>query len=125
MKAFGVTAWNRISKLVGKSEIKCHKRWLELSNLSHMATASWSLDEDLTLARLVTENGARNWTKISLSFPGRIGKQCRERWHHHLDPNVVKKKWTLAEDRLILKLYLRFNTRWSEIARHVSGRTDN
>lgn len=25
---------------------------------------------------------------------GRSGKQCRERWHNHLDPNVNKWVWT-------------------------------
>ena len=60
-----------------------------------------------------------------MSLPGRIGKQCRERWHHHLAPDVVKKKWTLEEDLLIIKLYREHNARWSEMAKFVPGRTDN
>ena len=38
---------------------------------------------------------------------------------------MIKKKWTLAEDIRIVRLYLKYKTRWSEIARHVDGRTDN
>jgi myb proto-oncogene protein len=33
-----------------------------------------------------------------MSLPGRIGKQCRERWHNHLDPNIKKDKWNPEED---------------------------
>ena len=42
-----------------------------------------------------------------------------------MNPCVIKKKWTLAEDIRIVRLYLKYKTRWSEIARHVDGRTDN
>lgn len=90
-----------------------------------MVSASWSKEEDELLTKLVTSNGAKDWTKIAQSLPGRIGKQCRERWHHHLNPHVVKKKWTLTEDLIIVKLFMKFNSRWSEMARYISGRTDN
>lgn len=33
---------------------------------------------------------------------GRIGKQCRERWHNHLHPGIKKGAWSVEEDRLIL-----------------------
>ena len=112
---------------VGKSEIKCHRRWLELSGDTSalMAITAWTRQEDQTLARLVQENGPKEWAFIASHLPGRIGKQCRERWHHHLDPAVIKKKWSMDEDKLIIQLYLRFSSRWSEIAKHVEGRTDN
>ena len=125
VKTFGESSWNRISKILHKSEIKCHKRFLVLSNKEQMASANWSLLEDQTLTSIILANGARDWTKVANKLPGRIGKQCRERWHHHLNPNVVKKKWTLGEDQKIVRLYHKYKTRWSEIARHVDGRTDN
>ena len=34
VKKYGENSWNRISKLLGKSEIKCHKRYLELTGRS-------------------------------------------------------------------------------------------
>ena len=109
----------------GKSEIKCHTRWLELNDVSHCVTGTWTLPEDKILIELVLEHGPRNWTKISKSLPGRIGKQCRERWHNHLDPNISKKKWTLEEDIKIVKLHLIHGNRWCDIAKEVTGRTDN
>lgn len=125
VKELGETSWSRISKLLGKSEIKCHKRYLELTNQSHLANAPWSKEEDELITQIVTKNGARDWTGIAMSLPGRIGKQCRERWHHHLSPDVIKRKWTLDEDLLIIKLYMEHNARWSEMAKYVAGRTDN
>ena len=62
---------------------------------------------------------------MSKSLPGRIGKQCRERWHNHLDPNISKKKWTLEEDMNIVRLHLVHGNRWCDIAKEVNGRTDN
>ena len=69
--------------------------------------------------------GARNWTQIAKHLPRRIGKQCRERWHNHLDPNVIKRKWTEEEDITIVKLQHKHGNKWSEIAKGVEGRTDN
>jgi len=59
---YGKNAWNRICKVTGKSEIKCHKRWLELNDKSDMAIASWTKEEDDLLAKRVTEKGAKDWT---------------------------------------------------------------
>lgn len=90
-----------------------------------MVSASWTKKEDELLTSTVLANGAKDWTKVAMLLPGRIGKQCRERWHHHLNPEVIKKKWSFDEDVLILKLHKKFGTRWSEISKHVSGRSDN
>ena len=109
----------------GKSEIKCHMRWLELNNCSHYAKGSWTKEEDQVLLSIVASRGAKNWTDIARNLPGRIGKQCRERWHNHLDPNISKRKWTIEEDLLIVKLHLKYGNRWCDIAKLVPGRTDN
>lgn len=40
------------------------------------------------LVELVEKHGVRKWSSIAQMLPGRIGKQCRERWHNHLKPNI-------------------------------------
>ena len=30
------------------------------------------------------------------------GKQCRERWHNQLDPNIKKEGWSEEEDLILL-----------------------
>ena len=39
---------------------------------------------------MVEMYGDRKWAAISRHLPGRIGKQCRERWTNHLRPEIDK-----------------------------------
>lgn len=32
--------------------------------------------------------GVRKWAQIAEKLAGRAGKQCRERWHNHLRPDI-------------------------------------
>uniref|UniRef100_A0A8R7NYE8 HTH myb-type domain-containing protein n=1 Tax=Triticum urartu TaxID=4572 RepID=A0A8R7NYE8_TRIUA len=35
---------------------------------------------------------------IARSLPGRIGKQCQERWHNHLNPDIQRDAWTMRRN---------------------------
>jgi hypothetical protein len=86
---------------------------------------TWTDEEDELLKRMVLDHGAKGWNYIASQLPGRVGKQCRERWHNHLDPVITKEKWTLEEDKKLMALFLKYGKKWSLIARHMHGRTDN
>jgi myb proto-oncogene protein len=34
------------------------------------------------------------FARYALVDEGRIGKQCRERWHNHLNPDIKKDDWS-------------------------------
>ena len=54
----------------------------------------WTEKEDKILIKAINEHGAKRWAFIAQFIPSRIGKQCRERWHNHLNPNINKTEWT-------------------------------
>ena len=56
---------------------------------------------------------------------GREGKQCRERWYNHLNPEIVKGPWSQSEEWLLYLLHRVFGNQWSDLTKMFRGRTDN
>ncbi|KAK8499807.1 hypothetical protein V6N13_060873 [Hibiscus sabdariffa] len=86
----------------------------------------WTVEEDLKLVDYIATHGEGRWNSLAL-YAGlkRTGKSCRLRWLNYLRPDVRRGNITLEEQLLILELHSRWGNRWSKIAQHLPGRTDN
>jgi hypothetical protein len=125
MSAAPTASWNSLLPFFpGKSAQQIAGRWGKVLN-PNLVKGSWTREEDEAIIEFVSENGPRNWVKLAELLPGRIGKQCRERWTNHLSPSVARSTWSNDEDCRLVDLHRQYGNQWTIIASFMEGRTDN
>lgn len=95
-----------------------------------MKSKPWLPQEDQQLIELINQFGKKKWSKIAKHLNNqfhqeRIGKNCRERWNNHLNPEINKGEWSYEEDLNLLVSYKKYGRKWSSISKILKGRTEN
>eukprot|EP00877_Chromochloris_zofingiensis_P001151 jgi/Chrzof1/11036/Cz05g21080.t1 len=95
-----------------------------VNNPFSVKTGAWEKDEDELLYLWQGKLGNK-WSEVAKHIPGRTGQQCAQRWRHKVNPNIKRDKWTEDEDNTLIELVRSYGIgRWADIARQLSGRTD-
>ncbi|KAJ6841571.1 transcription factor MYB39-like [Iris pallida] len=86
----------------------------------------WTTEEDQKLVDYITKHGHGSWRALpKLAGLNRCGKSCRLRWTNYLRPDIKRGKFSAEEEQTILNLHSILGNKWSAIATHLPGRTDN
>ncbi|RRT68729.1 hypothetical protein B296_00007472 [Ensete ventricosum] len=105
----------------------------------------WTADEDRKLINFLLTNGHCCWRAVpKLAGLLRCGKSCRLRWTNYLRPDLKRGLLSEDEEKMVIELHSQLGNscwipldptkpssvcflsyRWSKIASHLPGRTDN
>ncbi|MCE2055402.1 hypothetical protein HAX54_042527 [Datura stramonium] len=95
------------------------------SSTTVLVKGQWTEEEDRNLVKLVKQFGIKRWAQIAENMVGRAGKQCRERWHNHLRPDIKKDTWSEEEELMLVEAHKQIGNKWAEIGKRIPGRTEN
>ncbi|XP_019418525.1 PREDICTED: transcription factor MYB108-like [Lupinus angustifolius] len=121
---FATTCQNE-NVLALRKNMKVVRRKPKNGSSMFLIKGQWTAEEDRKLLKLVKQHGVTKWSQIAEKLEGRAGKQCRERWHNHLRPDIKKDSWSEEEERILVETHAKVGNRWAEIAKIIPGRTEN
>ncbi|KQJ84313.1 transcription factor MYB39 [Brachypodium distachyon] len=105
---------------MGRSPCCCHEAGVK--------KGPWTEEEDKTLVEHIQKRGGHvgSWRGLPKAAGlNRCGKSCRLRWTNYLRPDIKRGNFTDDDERLIVRLHALLGNKWSTIATHLEGRTDN
>ncbi|OVA14211.1 SANT/Myb domain [Macleaya cordata] len=100
----------------------CHDN----NEINGLKKGPWTPEEDEKLVQYIHKHGHGSWRALpKLAGLNRCGKSCRLRWTNYLRPDIKRGKFSQEEEQTILHLHSYLGNKWSAIATHLPGRTDN
>ena len=108
---------------------ECHERWIRYLKPG-VRKGQWTDQEDAIVMEAVTgskEQPFTRWSDLAQRLPGRVGKQIRDRWVNHLNPNINHLPFSREDDLLLWNGHQKVGKRWVEIATKFfkSSRSEN
>ncbi|XP_030534194.1 transcription factor MYB53-like isoform X2 [Rhodamnia argentea] len=95
-------------------------------NETSLKKGPWTPEEDRTLMEYIERHGHGSWRSLpGLAGLNRCGKSCRLRWINYLRPDIRRGNFSDEEKQMIINLHAVLGNKWSAIATHLPGRTDN
>ncbi|XP_037478518.1 transcription factor LAF1-like [Triticum dicoccoides] len=86
----------------------------------------WSPEEDQKLRDYIVRYGHSCWSTVPVKAGlQRNGKSCRLRWINYLRPGLKHGMFSREEEETVMSLHATLGNKWSQIAQHLPGRTDN
>ncbi|XP_056160404.1 transcription factor MYB39-like [Syzygium oleosum] len=86
----------------------------------------WSAEEDTKLSEYIEKEGHGRWSDLPRKAGlNRCGKSCRLRWINYLRPDIKRGNFSEEEEAMIINSHSLYGNKWSKIASHLHGRTDN
>uniref|UniRef100_A0A1J3IJ37 Transcription factor MYB39 n=1 Tax=Noccaea caerulescens TaxID=107243 RepID=A0A1J3IJ37_NOCCA len=93
---------------------------------SGLKKGPWTPEEDQKLINHIRKHGHGSWRALPKQAGlNRCGKSCRLRWTNYLRPDIKRGNFTAEEEQTIINLHSLLGNKWSSIAGHLPGRTDN
>ncbi|CAM9727172.1 unnamed protein product [Ectocarpus fasciculatus] len=128
----GAKDWTNIArKIPPKTDLQCMLHWNHVINPElTKGKGSWKQEEDERIMQLVEHHG-KKWSVIATQLKAengkmtRVGKQIRERYLHHLDPNLKKGDWSVQEEEVLVREHGIHKNKWAQIAKSLPGRCSN
>lgn len=103
---------------MGKSAKECHERWIRYLKPG-VRKGQWTDQEDSIVIDAVTNSSEQpftRWSDLAQQLPGRVGKQIRDRWVNHLNPNINHLPFSREDDLLLWEGHNKLGKRWVEIS---------
>jgi len=112
--------WEPIAKEhnCGRSAKECHERWIRYLKPG-VRKGQWTDHEDAIVMEVVTSSSEQpfnRWSDLAQRLPGRVGKQIRDRWVNHLNPNINHLPFSRDDDLLLWEGHKKMGKRWVEIS---------
>ncbi|KAL7506907.1 hypothetical protein ACHAXN_009752 [Cyclotella atomus] len=130
-KQKNVKNWDPIAQKLGRGKTgkECYDRWTRFLKPGSRK-GQWTEAEDRIVFEAVSnssEDPFTRWSDLAQQLPGRVGKQVRDRWVNHLNPNINHLPFSKEDDLKLWEGHCALGKRWVEIsAKHFNNtRSEN